>query len=243
METIAVITGCSSGIGAALALGLAKKGIDVVAVARNKNELITLQKSYPQKIHIVATDIGTSEGRFKIKNIVSKHGKIKFLVHNAATSLPINSLENISFDDWRYCLAVNLEAPLFLTQILLPFLQGGRILHLSSGAAYHAVPFFGCYCITKSALLMLYKVLKNELKIHNIAVGSAMPGVVDTKSQEIARSLDENKFPIAKMFQQLKSENKLATPQKVAEFLSWLLLETSVAQFEEKDWDFREWEK
>lgn len=241
MKTFAVVTGSSTGIGAALAIDLANKGFDVLAIARSEHDLQTLKKNNPEKIHIVAADVGTLDDRLKIKNALPNNCKIKFLVHNAAISLPTDLLENISLEDWRYNMAVNLEAPLFLTQMLLPFLKDGRILHLSTGAAYRAVTPFGCYCITKAALLMLTKVLKDELKTYNIAVGSAMPGVVDTKSQQIARSLNVEKFPIAKMFQQLKAENKLAAPKETASFLSWLLIETNTSQFEEKDWDYMQW--
>lgn len=142
-------------------------------------------------------------------------------------------------------MATNLEAPLFLTQALIPHLkrclaeEGAtkpRVLHVSSGAAETEFEGLGAYCISKAGLKMMYKVLAAELLRNNIAVvGSVRPGVVDTPMQNTARESD---FPFMKYFRDLHANGELDSPNNVAKYFHWLLTEVDDEEFSKDEWDF-----
>lgn len=164
MHSWAVITGAGTGIGAGLALHLASKGIFVLAVGRRKEPLMDLQKSFPQTIHPLSTDISTEEGIKMIHEAIPKDDRLMYLVQNAAVGVP-GRLGNINRSDFEYAMAVNVTAPLMLTQKLLPYLKRaqGRILHIGTNIAFTAQEGTATYGITKMAFFRLYEQLKVDL--------------------------------------------------------------------------------
>jgi len=132
------------------------------------------------------------------------------------------------------------EGPLFLTQKLLSKLCGGRVLHISSGAAHNPYAGWGAYCTSKAALHMIYQVFKKELDEYGISIGSARPGVVNTPMQKRVRKASENVFPELGKFVKLKENQELLEPEYVAKFLSALLLNTDNQTYSGKEWDIRE---
>lgn len=230
-----LITGASSGIGRELALTLAKQGKIVHAVARNEAKLELLKKAFPQFIHVIAADVATEKGRDKIKASIPTNVKISHLINNAGIMTPSGYLEDIDVTEWRYQMAVNVEAPLFLTIDLIPFLNNGRVLNLTIYASFNVSVGLGSYGISKAALNMVTKYLQVELKKYNISVSSVLPGIVET---DIQKQLPKNKdIPIMEKVDRLKAEGKMLSPQVSADFLAWLLFKTDNEQFSEKVWD------
>lgn len=240
MRPLAIITGAGSGIGKALAVRLAEKDVDVIAVGRKLSKLELTQKQNPERIKILQADVGNDDGREKIVNAISSGRSLKYLVHNAAVLDPVVPLSRMNIDDWRVHQAINVEGPLFLTQKLLPALKGGRIIHISSGAAHHPYAGWGAYSTSKAALYMLYLILREELKDTNIRVGSVRPGVVDTPMQDKIRGVSKSDFPALQKFISLKEQNKLSAPLMVAKFISWILLETADDEYTAQEWDIRD---
>jgi NAD(P)-dependent dehydrogenase (short-subunit alcohol dehydrogenase family) len=234
MTKTAVITGGGSGIGQALAKDLAAKGFRVYVVGRRVEKLKQTQQFFPELIVPVAADVGAEEGRQLVSEAIQDE-KIDYLVHNAAIVDPLKPVSEFSLQEWRQHVAVNLEGPLFLTQLLLPKLkQGSRILNISSGLAHRAIASTGAYSISKAGLHMLFKVWNEELVDKGILAGSVQPGVVDTGMQVTLRSDDS--FENQAQFQSLKDEQQLLSPELVASKISWMLREMSAEQFVEKDW-------
>ncbi len=234
MNEVIVISGASAGIGKALALALAAAGEQVYAIARRIEPLQEMQQLYPNQIKIIAADVSTEEGRLHIKNTLPEGTKIKALVHNAAMMSPTGFLENIDVKEWRNQIAVNLEAPLFLTTTLLPYLEGGRILNVTIYSSFKVTPGLGAYGISKAALNTLTEYFKVELQAHRIAVGSVLPGGVDTDGQKQQAPIET---PAMLRTKRLREEGKLLQPEVAARFLKWLLLETKADEFSEKVWD------
>jgi NAD(P)-dependent dehydrogenase (short-subunit alcohol dehydrogenase family) len=108
------------------------------------------------------------------------------------------------------------------------------VLHISSGAAHRAVEYGGLYCISKAALLMTYRAWNADFPGGEILVGSARPGVVDGPMQEAARSGD---YPGVQMYRDFQAKGYLLPPARVADFLSWLLLETEDPEFVGQEWN------
>ena len=249
-----VITGSSSGIGAALLRCIAKSepNLNCLAVGRNQQKLETARSravavTGTEKIKIVAADVSTPDG---ISSIVSALGNapVKYLVHNAGVLGPIAPLLDIDRETWRQVVATNLEAPLFLTQALIPNLKqcaaegdNPRVLHVSSGAAVNAYEGWGPYCITKSGLNMMYRCLSMELSHHGIAVGSVRPGVVDTPMQDEVREYAGPKehFPAMNKFHDLHKSGKLESADTVAAYFHWLLSEINDNEFSADEKDLR----
>lgn len=240
MKSISILTGGGTGIGRALTLRLANRGFDTLAIGRRKEPLEEIRNENPEHIQILAADIGTEEGRSRILEALPDHVSVKFLVHNAAVMEPLGPLEGSTLDQWRIHQSINVEGPLFLTVTLLPFLKGGRILHISSGAAHKASAGQGAYCASKAALYMIYRVFQEELKETNICIGSVCPGAVDTPMQELLRSAPQEMLPDLPRFIQHKERDQLTPPEVIARFLEWLLIKTSDEEFSAKEWRFQD---
>lgn len=239
MTQIAIITGAGSGIGQALAWELAAREMQVLAVGRRKEMLEQTRARAPQYIHVVSADVATPQGCQAIVQALPGP-QVRFLVHNAAVLEPVDMLAKIKREDWRQAMAVNVEGPLFLTQSLLPYLDGGRVLHISSGAAHHPYAGWGAYCTTKAALYMLLQVWREECREQNIRFGSARPGVVDTPMQALIRQTSAARFPRVERFVQLKQNGLLVSPADAATFLAWVLLATTDREFNEQEFDINE---
>ena len=248
----AVITGASSGIGAAILrrLAITEQNLNCLGVGRNLARLEKIQKSIigMNSVHIVSADVSTPEGIASIARALPPKACVKYLVHNAGFFAPIAPLMEMDNAQFREAMAINLEAPLFLTKALLPNLKRcaaevtkPRVLHISSGAAHNAYEGWGSYCISKAGFNMMYRVLAAELSHDNILVGSVRPGVVDTPMQDTVRGFDgqSSHFPMHNKFIDLHSQGKLECPDTVATYLHWILKEVNDDEFCREEWDKR----
>ncbi len=241
MSELAVVTGGGSGLGRAIARRLAERDVDVLVCGRRASILQETCEANPDRIEAVAADVSSRQGWQAIVEAVGDR-QVRYLVHNAGVLNPIGPLAKVQEQDWTQSLSVNLTGPLFLTQSLLPRLQGGRVLHMSSGAAHHGYPGWGAYCVSKAGLHMLYQVLREELKAHDIAVGSLRPGVVDTPMQGLIREQSAERFPGVGRFVELYQQGKLEKPEEVADFTCWLLMDVPTADYAAQEWSFTEQE-
>lgn len=240
-KDIAIITGASSGIGKALAVTLSKRNFTVLAIGRNDAALSEIKEIDPIRIQTLSADLSTDQGRQAVLSCIPIAAKVRFLIHSAATLGTTGDLSKISSKNLQQTLAINLEAPLLLTNMLLPYLTGGRVLFVSSDLAHFGLRGLGCYCISKAALYQLYECLKKELQDKNIYIGSVLPGVVDTPMQSTVRQLSTEDFPDVENFKALKRFNKLIPAEKVADFLEWLLLHATNEDFSHKEWNIKDW--
>ncbi|STX29553.1 yueD sepiapterin reductase [Legionella beliardensis] len=232
-----IITGGGSGIGRALAHILADQGYSVLIAGRREQALIETA-SYSSLISICCADVANAEGRQAILSSLNDKPTLKGLIHNAGVIDPIAPVTAITETAWQQTLATNLNAPLFLTQLLLDKLQGGRVLTIGSGAAYFPVAGWATYCVSKAALVMLTRCW--QLECNTVAFASVKPGIIDTDMQALIRqseSMDEEKI---QFFKTLKAENRLIQPSTVALFLSWLLLKVNQDEYSAAEWDIYE---
>lgn len=239
MQAGAVITGGGSGIGEALVKKLIPKNLAIYIIGRNKDKLDKVAATEPTVIFPIVADISNEKDRSIIKDKLSNI-KIKYLIHNAAVIEPMSYLKDINITDWRMLMNTNVEAPLFLTQQLLPMMDQTRILHISSGAAHFPAVGWGAYCVSKAALYMLYQCLREELKSEDVYVGSVKPGIVDTPMQAVLRNANESIVPTSTFFKKLKENQLLINSDVVAQFLMWLLFEVDPQDFIKEEWDIYE---
>ena len=233
MKDIHVVTGASSGVGRALCKHLATRGLKVLGIARRESDLEQLRNEHPDEIQILSADIGRPDTWQSVADRVRSQYQVSTLTHSAGVSTKTH-LKDLSLETYREMMAINVDGPFFLTQALLPHLRrGGRVLHLSSGAAHHVHTYSGMYSITKAALLMMYRAWNADFPNREIIVGSTSPGTVDGPMQDRARS---GNYPGVERYRGYKEKGLLIQPSRVAEYLGWLLFDTSDEEFASKDW-------
>lgn len=230
-----VITGASSGIGQALAWQLASLGHSVVAIARRDAQLQQTKAKFPDLIETLVADLSEQSAINMIKKQLDQYQRLAGLIHNAGQLQPLGSIRELSYQQWRQIAAINLEAPIFLSQALLEQLSGGRILHVSSGVAHFPVAKWLPYCTTKAALHMVTRCLQTEL--NDVAVGSAQPGIVDTTMQQLILHHQSLTREEKTFYQQTRQQGLQVSPTTVAKFFSWLLLDTADQDFCAQEWD------
>lgn len=234
-EYLIVVTGASSGIGYSLALELANQGYAVLAIAR-RQELLTQLTQQNSLITALAADITQETDRAKIIAYIKQQDKPIHLVHNAAVAMP-QTLLNLSESEWQQALAINVEAPLWLTQACMPYFSHSRVLHISSGLAHRTVPGTAVYSMTKAAFFMLYQVINAECDPTSVIAGTLRPGVIDTPMQQLLRATTDSALPAKAMFEDFFVQNKLRTPESVAKFITKILLTTTDEEFKAGEWD------
>ncbi|MDF1664914.1 MAG: SDR family NAD(P)-dependent oxidoreductase [Planctomycetota bacterium] len=231
-KLLAIVTGTSSGIGAALAKDLLSHGWTVVGIARR---LISFDSD---NYHHISLDLSDSkacatyfEGDFKEKYLTDDWSKIA-LINNAATLSPTGPLSEVSLVDLEKTFTLNIAFPAWFMGYIVsksPAKTPLRIINISSGAATSAYPGWGSYCMSKAALRMAGQNLAIEveevegLKGRDIKVLDYAPGVVDTPMQVQARSADEASFPRVQKFVDLHSNGQLVAPEAPAKEMRELL--------------------
>lgn len=229
-----VVTGGGYGIGKALATALACRGQSVLIVGRSEPHLIDTA-AQSDCIRYVCADVSLSEGRLAVQAALSDVPVIQGLIHNAGIIQPIVPITKMDEASWQQHMATNLNAPLFLTNLLIDKLNHGRVLNIGSGAALFPVSGWSAYCVSKAALLMLTRCW--QLESNTIASAYVMPGIIDTDMQATIRQAPHMQPEKQDFFKQLKQANRLISPETVAAFLCWLLLDTDKAIFSSKAWD------
>ena len=246
----AVITGASGGIGYALSIAMLATDdtTNVIAIGRNESTLKQIEAMAPERVTIHVCDLAIDRERQGLISALSDIQQIDFLVHCAAVIHPLKQLADISENEWRFAHQVNVETPLFLTTALLPKMQNGRVMFLTSDSELQPVVGAGTYCVHKNALHMLWQCLKaeyqgvesnikNKHSSKNIAFGLIAPGNVDTAMQQAIRETTHETLPLAPLLEQAYKQGQLLKPNYVAQFLRWLLCDVDPEQYSQKIWN------
>jgi NAD(P)-dependent dehydrogenase (short-subunit alcohol dehydrogenase family) len=182
-DAVVIVTGASSGIGAATARLLFAAGARPVLAARRADRLAALSTELDGALAITADVTDGDDIRRIAQETLSRHGRIDGLVNNAGVSLhhPLDELDPAEF---RRVLDVNLVSVLAMTQSVLPAMrrQGrGAIVNVSSGTTRRARPGLAGYASTKVALNMLTEIARQELAGDGIAVSLVVPSITATE--------------------------------------------------------------
>jgi NAD(P)-dependent dehydrogenase (short-subunit alcohol dehydrogenase family) len=188
---IALVTGGSRGLGKNMAIGLAKKGIDVVLTYNTNQQeaanVVAEIQSLGQKAIALQLDAGNIKSFDTFFKELTEHLKkqtgstnFDFLINNAGTALyaPFTETTEEQFDA---VLNLNYKGVYFLTQKALPFMNdGGRIINISSGLARFSFPGSSAYGSMKGAIDVLTRYLAKELGHRRIAANVVAPGAIET---------------------------------------------------------------
>lgn len=186
----AIITGATRGIGKAIAINLAQHGYNLAVCSRNEQELANLvQELKPTgaRVLTVKTDCSVKEEVYAFCRAVTEQmGRADVLVNNAGTFLP-GSLLDEADDKLDLQLDLNLKAAYYCAKYFGKIMrehQSGHIFNICSVASKTAAENAGSYSVTKSALLSLNDVLRQELSKYNVKVTAILPGSTLTSSWE-----------------------------------------------------------
>jgi NAD(P)-dependent dehydrogenase (short-subunit alcohol dehydrogenase family) len=222
---VCLITGGTSGIGAAAALSLASKGAHVAIVARKAmktpERLAAAIKAHGTTAHFVEADVADPAAcRMCVEQVVKDFGRLDVLVHSAGGPAP-GSIYAVTDEHWMNAFAVHVHSIFHLTRAAAPHMAqqgGGAIILLGSAAGLRGCLGAAAYGVVKGALPQFARVLARELAEQRIRVNCVSPGVIrtpfhDALSPEQARNNIENRIPL----------HKEGKPEDVADLITCLV--------------------
>ena len=185
-DKIVVITGASSGIGEACAIEFAKKGANLVLVARRKEKLLEVEKKllqYNVKTVIIACDVSDkSQVKQMCKQVLDEFNQIDILVNNAGFAI-YGTISELSIEEIESQMNTNYFGMIYCTKNFLPKMleqNSGHIVNVASVAASFGLPGIASYCASKFAMLGFSEGLQHELKGTNVKVTVVSPIMVKT---------------------------------------------------------------
>jgi uncharacterized protein len=189
----ALVTGASSGIGAAFARAVRSRGERLVLVARREDRLRSLAQELggAEDVAVVAVDLAASDGPARLQAEVERAGlEIDFLVNNAGSG-DTGPFAEEPVERLRAMIDLNARALVELTRRFLPGMlhrRRGRIINVVSNGAFQPVPYLTVYAATKSLVLSFTEGLATELEGTGVRVQALCPGLTETEFFDVART-------------------------------------------------------
>ena len=182
---VAIVTGAARGLGRAAADRLRERGASVAVNVRDRERAESLAKEIGEDVLAVPGDIAEDGVPEEIvRQTLERFGRIDILVNNAALARSTR-FPDLSAEEWRHALEVNLTAPFLLTKAALPAMKAqhyGRIINISSTAGRTVSTLGGAhYTASKAGLLGLTRAAAKELGQFGITVNAVCPGMIDTE--------------------------------------------------------------
>lgn len=181
---IACVTGASSGIGRALASALAVAGARVIGVARRSDQLAAWRAEATGETAAVTADLADLPAISQIAAEVSRpFGPPDILVSAAGINTRIHA-DEVKLDDWSFTLNLNLSAPFFLAQSLIPPMKArgwGRVINIASLQSERAFPNGIAYGASKAGVAQLTRAMAEAWSRHGIACNALAPGFFPTE--------------------------------------------------------------
>jgi meso-butanediol dehydrogenase/(S,S)-butanediol dehydrogenase/diacetyl reductase len=221
---VALITGASSGIGAATAIAFAEAGWDVMAAGRDEGRL--------EEVADVSENISTWSGELTesddcdelVADTIDEFGQIDCLV-NCAGVIVRATVADTSDDDWRTTMAINLDTPFFLSRAALPHLlrSTGSIVNIASDWGLKGGARAAAYCVSKGAIIQLTRAMAIDHASDGLRVNAVCPGDIDTPM--LASEAEEHDIDLDEYLAQAAEESpngRIGTPEEVAALVLFL---------------------
>ncbi len=220
----ALVTGASRGMGRATALALAAAGARVIVhYGRNADEaksVVDQIRAAGGRADAIAADLAAADGAHRLAAQVRSliGDRLDIVVSNAGISKAA-AIEDMTVEDFDNLFAVNVRAPYFLVQQLLPMLgTGSAIVFLSSLGARAVVGTLVAYASTKGAINTLVKYFAAALGQRGIRVNAVAPGVIDTDMSNFTKTEDGRAVVMG-----MQSLKRIGTPADVASVIAFLV--------------------
>ena len=194
---VGIVTGAAHGLGAVLALALAREGASVAAVdvchdlppvsypmgtEEELNQVVQEIKALGQRTIAVKCDVSKAdEVERMVKTVIDEFGKIDILVNNAGV-VTFTPFVDLTEEEWNLIMDVNLKGPFHCCKYVLPHMiaqKAGKIVNVGSVDGRQGMPSrLAHYCSSKAGLHMLTDALSKEMAEHNINVNCVAPGAL-----------------------------------------------------------------
>jgi NAD(P)-dependent dehydrogenase (short-subunit alcohol dehydrogenase family) len=215
---VVLVTGASSGIGAAIAIAFAEAGWSVMAAGRDEGRL--------EEVADVSENISTWAGSLEesedcdelVADTLDEFGSIDCLV-NSAGILPRGNTEETSDEDWRAAMTVNLDVPFFLSRASMPHLlkTEGSIINIASNWGLQAGQRAVAYCTSKGGLVLMTRAMALDYAAAGLRVNAICPGGVDTPMlASAAEDQDMDVDDFLAMVAEGSPNGRVATPEDIA---------------------------
>lgn len=214
---VALVTGASRGLGAAIALGLARQGATVVAAARSTDQLAQVAAADPQHIHPIALDAADEDSTATVVDrTLAVAGRIDIVVNNAGVA-PAGDILTQDPQVWRQTLEVNVVAPLRIARdaarAMIAQGDGGKIVMVASTTGVRGKPGLVAYSASKGAVTRMTEALAAELAPHDIQVNAIAPGAFRTEAQ---RAVTDSPDLLAKRVRRIPAK-RMADPDEIVD--------------------------
>lgn len=187
---VVLVTGASSGIGAATARAASQAGARVVLAARREDRIRQLADELGEALPVRCDVTDAGQVETLVRAATQAFGRLDVLVNVAGQGLQAN-IDEIDPDDFRALLDLNLVAPLITMQAVIPVMRkqgAGSIVNVGSGISFAALPGSGAYAGSKAGLAKLSAVARAELVDAGIVVSTIYPFVTATEFTESVRA-------------------------------------------------------
>lgn len=208
----AIITGAGRGIGYAVAIALAKEGVNVGLIARSKEQLekvVNEVEALGVKAAFAVADVSENEEVTKATEFITNElGAIDILINNAGIA-KFGNFMDLEIDEWEKIIQVNLMGVYYVTRAVLPGMieqKSGDIINISSSAGQKGAPITSAYSASKFGVLGITESLAMEVRKHNIRVTALTPSTVAT-DLAIENNLTDG------------NPDKVMQPEDIAEFI------------------------
>jgi len=214
----ALITGGTSGIGAATAKRLAREGAEVIVAGRNASDGAKVIREITEakgRARFVAVDLADLHS---VRRLVEAAATVDILINNAA-EFPVGPTVEQAADDFERALATNVRAPYFLTAALVPRMLAkgrGAVVNVSSMAAEIGIPGLSVYSASKAALNSLTRTWAAEFAGGGVRVNTVAPG--PTRTDKVMATMGDSVEQLAKSLPMAR----VAAPQEIAEVILFL---------------------
>lgn len=191
LKKVALITGCSSGVGRALCIALKKTGYVVIASARELDKIKDLEVDY--RVRIDVTD--QKSINMAVSEVITQFGRIDILVNNAGYSVRV-AVEEMNLNMLEQMFQVNVYGMVRMIQTVTPYMReqhNGKIINVCSVSGRLTTGINGGYCATKHAVEAISEAARYELNAFGIQVTILEPGAMETTFfKTLSKNSDQN---------------------------------------------------
>jgi len=222
MKPIALITGASSGFGAAIAEKLADQ-YALLLVARRFERLEALQARLQERtdVHIAALDVSDRAAvEAFLPGLPAPWQAIEVLVNNAGLALGLESADKTSADEWQTMVDTNISGLMHMTRQVLPGMverNNGHIINMGSIAGSWPYPGGNVYGATKAFVQQFSRGIRSDVLGHNIRVSNIEPGLAETEFSKVRMNGDEAKADA------VYTDTDPLQAEDIAEIAHWML--------------------
>jgi meso-butanediol dehydrogenase/(S,S)-butanediol dehydrogenase/diacetyl reductase len=222
--SVALVTGASSGIGAATAIAFAEAGWEVMAAGRDEGRLEEVA-DVSDSIAIWTGDLTESDDcGTLIADTIDEFGSLDCLVNSAGVIVRAN-VADTSDEDWRYTMGINVDAPFYLSRAALPHLlqTTGSIVNIASDWGLKGGDRAAAYCASKGAIVQLTRAMAIDHARDGLRVNAVCPGDIDTPM--LTNEADDKDIDLDEFLAQAAEESpngRIGTPEEVASLILFL---------------------